>query len=103
MFELKTRAAVQAAASEGTVFIEFFASWCPSCKQLIPFLEQLEEDFEDVHFYKFNVGRDAVFVDSLDIVSVPTALIYRDGTIFEAITGKAHATVYAETLQRALR
>lgn len=55
--------------------IDYWAEWCGPCKVLIPTLESIENDFDDVLFVKVNVDQNIEHAKSIGIRSVPT-LIY---------------------------
>lgn len=65
--------------SEGIVLVDFFATWCGPCKMILPQLEQLAKEREDVKFYKVDVDQYRDFAVSQGIRSVPTLVLFKDG------------------------
>lgn len=63
--------------------LDFYASWCSPCKNLIPILErvenQLNEENLNVKIYKFNIDNDMELVSSLGVRAVPTIKFYSNG------------------------
>lgn len=68
-------------------FVDFFATWCNPCRMMSPVLEELDEKYDNVSVYKVDVDQNAELADRLDISSVPTILIYKDGKIVKQVMG----------------
>lgn len=67
--------------------VDFHATWCNPCKMLGPVLEELDKNNENINIYKIDVDMNAPLADQLDISSVPTMLIFKDGKIQKQILG----------------
>lgn len=61
------------------IMVDFFAHWCGPCKVLIPRLEKMSEQYDNVEFVKVNVDENREYAQQLGIRGVPTVIIY-DGT-----------------------
>jgi thioredoxin 1 len=62
---------------EGTkpVIIDFYADWCPPCRQLSPLVEEIAKEYEGkVIVYKVNTDKEKALTQSLGITSLPTLL-----------------------------
>jgi len=70
------------------VLIEFGASWCLPCKTMTRTLEGMEANYKDkVLFVKMDVD-DCPFVsEELNIKSVPTTIIMKNGEILDILFG----------------
>jgi len=74
--------------NSGFVLVDCYASWCKPCKVMIPILEEIDIDYEDVlSIKKLNVDTNEKTIERLDIQSMPTFLIYKDGKIVDKIVG----------------
>lgn len=74
--------------SEGKVVVDIWADWCGPCKKLTPKLEWLEEELEGtVQFYKLNSDDNTETANRYNVMSVPTVLIFDDGTLVNTIVG----------------
>jgi thioredoxin 1 len=79
-----------------TVLVDMWAIWCGPCKVLGPIIDQLDKKYEnnnDVVITKLNVDKEKEIASKLNIRSIPTILIYRDGEVKETLVGlrSAHA------------
>lgn len=67
--------------------VDFFATWCNPCRMLAPVLEELDKKYDELEIYKIDVDENSALADELDISSVPTLLIYKDGKIVKQVMG----------------
>jgi thioredoxin 1 len=80
------------------VLVDFFASWCMPCKQLMPILESIETEFPNVKFVKFDVESDMEYISKYNIVSVPTIMILDGDKIVDISKGVKPAEYYKKIL-----
>lgn len=67
--------------------VDVSATWCGQCKVLRGVLEEVSEELLDYSFYVIHVDDDIEFASSLGVKTLPTLLVYEDGTIKKTITG----------------
>ena len=63
---------------EGTVLVDFFATWCGPCKMLSPVLEQLSEEV-DILIVKVDVDEVGAVAAQFGIQAVPTLMLFKNG------------------------
>ena len=63
---------------EGTVLVDFFATWCGPCKMLSPVLEELSEE-SDVIIVKVDVDEAGPLAAQYGIQAVPTLMLFKNG------------------------
>ncbi len=66
--------------SSKVVMVEFFATWCPHCQRMMPVVEQIKELLDGrTDIYQFDIDKNQEAADSLNVESLPTFIVYRDG------------------------
>lgn len=66
--------------SNPVVLVEFYASWCPHCKRMMPVVEQVKELLAGkVNVYQFDIDENEELSDREGVKNIPTFIIYRDG------------------------
>jgi len=68
--------------------VDCWAEWCGPCRMIGPVVEQLAKDFAGkVMFGKLNVDQNPATAARFGIMSIPTLLIVKDGTVVDSIVG----------------
>ena len=74
--------------SSKPVLVDFWAEWCGPCKMIAPSLEELANDYKDsIDVAKLNVDENPTTASSFSIRSIPTLLIFKDGSPVSQIVG----------------
>lgn len=76
------------------VLVDFWAPWCAPCQALMPILHRLVEQYQgDVKLLKVNADEEQFLCASMNVRSLPTVKIYREGEcvdeFFGALPGSA--------------
>lgn len=66
-------------SSEGIVFVDFWADWCGPCKSFAPVFEAAADKHDDIAFTKVDTEAEQQLAGALNIRSIPTLMIFRDG------------------------
>ena len=73
---------------EGTVLVDFWASWCVPCKMMVPVLNDLSEEMDGkVMIGKVNVDEQKATAAKFAVRSIPTMIIFRNGREIKRFTG----------------
>ncbi len=64
---------------EGIILVDFWAEWCGPCRMFAPVFEQTADENPDVTFAKVDTEAEQQLAQSLNIMSIPTLVIFRDG------------------------
>jgi thioredoxin 1 len=67
---------------ETPVLIDFYADWCGPCKQFSPIIQEVKNEMgEVIRVIKVDVDRNEALARKLDIMSIPTLVIYKQGKL----------------------
>lgn len=82
------------------VLVDFFATWCGPCKMMQPILEQVSKQLGDeVRIVKIDVDKNQQLASQLQVSSVPTLAIFKNGEIVWRQPGVQPANLLAEKLK----
>lgn len=85
------------------VLVDFWADWCEPCKQLMPLLERLADEYAGAFLLaKINADEQQGIAGQLGVRSLPTVMLFKDGQPVDGFTGAQPETAIRELLQKHL-
>ncbi len=73
--------------SNGTVLVDFWASWCGPCRMFAPVFEEASKQHSDVVFGKVDTEAEPELAATFGIMSIPTLMAFRDQIVLYAQPG----------------
>lgn len=74
--------------SEKLVLVDFFATWCGPCRQMLPIVTEIADEMAgQVGIYKLDVDEAPKTPDMFDIQSLPTLVLFKGGKEVDRKTG----------------
>lgn len=73
---------------EGLVLVDFWATWCPPCRKMVPVVAAVAEDFHGRAVVgKLDVDKNAATARDYNVTAIPTLILFRDGEVVEKKVG----------------
>lgn len=89
--------------AEGLTMVEFWATWCASCRMIAPILDELAEEYVGrAAIVKVNVDESPEYTARFQVQRTPTLIFFRDGHEVDRIVGAGKKPLYAGKLDALL-
>ena len=73
--------------AEGTVLVDFYATWCGPCKMMSPIVDEIAEESTEVKVCKIDVDEADDIPARYSIMSIPTLMVFKNGEIAKTFIG----------------
>lgn len=84
---------------EGTVLVDFWASWCGPCRMLAPMIEDLAVKYADkAKICKVDVDAEPELAIRFGVMSIPTVIVFKNGEEAGKIIGVNPPAAYENLL-----
>jgi thioredoxin len=81
--------------------LDFYADWCPPCKELAPILEKIAKEKSDtVAIYKINVDRNQELSNSFRINGIPHVAFFKNKRNVFSLTGLYPKSMYLKVIEK---
>ena len=85
---LSTDSFNDAIAGASTALVDFWAPWCGPCRTMGAILEELADEVDDnTKIFKVDVDENGPLAGQYGVRSIPTLLIFKNGTLAETMVG----------------
>jgi thioredoxin 1 len=86
--------------SKGITLVDFYATWCGPCRMIAPIIEQLSGMMQGkAQIAKLDIDQAQQTTNSLQITSVPTVILFKDGKEVKRVVGVKDLDFFVNLIQ----
>jgi thioredoxin 1 len=87
----------------GTLLVEFYATWCPHCRKMMPVVEQVKELLGGrAKVYQLDIDQNDEAANEAKAESVPTFIVYKDGKEMWRHSGEIDGEILLSKVESAI-
>ena len=73
--------------NKGLSLLDFYADWCGPCRMVLPLVDEIAAEREDLLVGKINVNDNPDLAREFGVLSIPTLVVMQDGKILKKVSG----------------
>ncbi len=86
------------------VLVEFYATWCPHCRKMMPIVADIKALLADnLKVLQYDIDKNEQLANQENVQSLPTFLLYENGKEVMRETGEMPGEVLLQKIQAAIQ
>ena len=73
--------------NSGISLLDFYADWCGPCRMVLPLVDEIAAEREDLLVGKINVNDNPDLAREFGVLSIPTLVVMKEGKILKKVSG----------------
>jgi len=73
--------------SEDALILDFYADWCPNCKQLNPILDDRISKKQNIKLLRINIDQNKDITDKFSVTGIPHVFLFKNGKKLDDFVG----------------
>lgn len=73
--------------NEGVSLLDFYADWCGPCRMVLPIVDEIAKEREDLLVGKINVNENPDLAREFGVMSIPMLVVMKNGKIVNSSVG----------------
>lgn len=89
--------------AKGPVVVDFYATWCGPCKQMMPVIAKLAAQYDGrAKFVRVDIDKNRTLAAQYQVTAIPTFVLFKDGRRGDTFTGAVPSDALSQAIDKTL-